>query len=113
MPVYYKHGHQEKWDYTPGEDVTAETAVKLGEDDDVIGVIVADTLANTRGAVAVSGVYDFPTDLTAAEQGDAAYLASNGKITATTTDTYAGRVVKQGTGRIWVSINMMWAPAGS
>ena len=113
MPAYYKHGHQEKWDYTPGADKTAGAVEKLGTDEDVIGVVVADVKANKLGSIAVTGVYEFPTDLTEAVQGDAAYLASNGKITATDTDVYAGRVVAQGSSVIWVSINKMFVPAGS
>ena len=115
MPAIYKHGLQDKWDYTPtGEDATAGDVVLLGTDDDLISVVVSDTEEDELGAVAVSGVYQFVTAVTDFAQGDPAYLAGSGAITDDTSDTYAGRVVRQySTTRVWVDINRGCAPAGS
>lgn len=44
-------------DYTPSADVAAGDVVAQG---DLIGVAKAPIAANTRGALAVTGVFDFP-----------------------------------------------------
>ena len=44
-------------DYTPGADVTAGDVVVQGE---LVGVAKVDIPANTLGALAVTGVFDFP-----------------------------------------------------
>jgi predicted RecA/RadA family phage recombinase len=44
-------------DYTPGADVTAGDVVVL---EDLVGVARLDIAANTLGALAVAGVFDFP-----------------------------------------------------
>ncbi len=114
MPVYLKHS-EPTWDYTPsGDDATAGGVVLLGDDNDVIGIVVADTEEDKLGAVRVTGVFDFPTDLTDTDVGTSVYLASSGKITETDTDTYAGRCAGAPSGgRIWVAINFMNEAAGS
>lgn len=44
-------------DYTPAADITAGEVVVQGE---LVGVAKIDIKANTLGALAVTGVYDFP-----------------------------------------------------
>ena len=44
-------------DYTPGADVSAGDVVVQG---DLVGVAKRDISANTLGALAVAGVFDFP-----------------------------------------------------
>ncbi len=44
-------------DYTPGSAVTAGTVVVQGE---LVGIAKLDIAANTLGALAVAGVFDFP-----------------------------------------------------
>ncbi|MFW6159439.1 MAG: DUF2190 family protein, partial [Planctomycetota bacterium] len=44
-------------DYTPGADVDAGTAVVQN---DLVGITKLDIKANTLGALAVTGVFDFP-----------------------------------------------------
>jgi len=52
-------------DYTPGADVAAGDVVVQGE---LVGVAKLDIAANTLGALAVQGVFDFPKS-TAASSG--------------------------------------------
>ena len=54
--VYFKHVG-DTIDYTPSSAVTAGTVVVQEE---LVGVAVNDIAANTKGALAVSGVFDFP-----------------------------------------------------
>lgn len=103
----FKHG-AETWDYTPVAATSAGDVVLLGDNDDVLGVAVADIEAAQLGAVYVEGVFEFTTAVTDFSQGDAAYYNSSSEtITETATDKYAGRVVSQPTSTtVRVSINM-------
>ena len=52
---FVQNGHSV--DYTPGADVASGDVVVQG---DMVGVAKLDIKANTLGALAVSGVFDFP-----------------------------------------------------
>ena len=110
----HRHGYTENWDYLPGgTDATAGDVVLLGAEDDLVGVVVTDIAANYRGAVSVSGVFEFDTEDTMA-QGDAAYVDSEGDITDDSTDTYAGRVARAtASGKVLVSLNIGTKPSAS
>jgi predicted RecA/RadA family phage recombinase len=109
----HKTGYTENWDLYSASAVTAGDVVLLGVDSDVVGVVTADIAAGGTGAASVTGVFEFDTDATIA-QGSACYVDASGDITATTSDTYAGRCAKAtASSKVWVSLNMMAAPAAS
>lgn len=56
MAVIFRH-EGDAIDYTPGADVAAGDVVVQGE---LVGVARLDIKANTLGALAVAGVFDFP-----------------------------------------------------
>ena len=93
--------------YTPVAAATAGDVVLLGVNEDLVGVVVADLAAGALGGIRVKGACEFATSETTMIQGDAAYYsAGGGEITATNTDTYAGRVAEYNTaGVITVALN--------
>lgn len=91
-------GESGVWDYTPTSAATAGDVVLLGDNDDILGVVVADTEASQLGAIRTNGIFEFTTAVSDFSQGDACYYDSvNNVITEDVTDTYAGRVASQPT----------------
>jgi len=82
-------------DYTPGSDVTAGDVVVQGE---LVGVATGDIDANTKGSLAVAGVFLFPkatTSGSALTAGDEVYWDAGASVVTTTvgSNKYAGKVV--------------------
>jgi len=81
-------------DYTPSAAVSAGDVIVQG---DLVGVATHDIAANTLGALAVTGVFQFPkSDQEALTAGAKVYWdASNTQVTATAdSNKYVGKVVK-------------------
>lgn len=75
-------------DYTPGADVDAGAVVVQGE---LVGVAVRAIPANTLGALAVTGVFDFPKGIggtTTVDAGAAVYWDAGAGVA--TTDAASG-----------------------
>lgn len=83
-------------DYTPGSNVAAGDVVVQG---DLVGIAKVPIPANTLGALAVTGVFDFPKNVasdTAIAAGEKVYWNATAKQ-ATETDTgnkYLGKTVR-------------------
>ena len=76
--IYKQHG--DAIDYTPTADVAAGDVVVFGN---LVGVAKLDIKAGELGALAVTGVFDFPMEAgcTLSEGYDAYWNASNGEVT--------------------------------
>lgn len=100
------------YDYTPGSAVAEGDIVILGER--IIGIAQSDIAANTKGALAVKGVFRFTTADTFV-QGEAAFMTAAGVITDDATDYYAGTVTKAVTSgtEVEVDINVQAEAYGS
>ncbi|MBW7905283.1 MAG: DUF2190 family protein [Phycisphaerae bacterium] len=95
MPAFFVHDGA-SIDHTPGSAVSAGDVVVQGE---LVGVAKLDIAANKLGALAVSGVFDFPKTAgggTAIAMGANVYWDNTNKV-ATTTATgnkLIGKVVR-------------------
>ncbi len=78
-------------DYTPGSDVSAGDVVVQGE---LVGVAKRPIAANTLGALAVTGVFDFPKPPEAISAGAKVYWEGSYATITATGNTYIGKAVK-------------------
>jgi len=86
-------------DYTPAEDVSAGDVIVQGE---LVGVAARDIKANTLGALAVAGVFDFAKATgsgTAINAGARVYWDNTAKVATITAlnNTLIGKCVKAAT----------------
>ena len=81
-------------DYTPGSDISAGDVIVQGE---LVGVAKLDIAADTFGALAVAGVFDFPKATgggTAIPAGKAVYWDLElGRVTANSGSAFLGHCV--------------------
>lgn len=103
MATYIQKG--DVIDYTPVAATPAGTVVAFGGG---IGVTTADIKAGELGALALTGVFEFPKASGAIDFGAAVYLTTGGKITASATGNtaagYAVAAAASGDGSIRVRI---------
>lgn len=92
-------------DYTPAEDKAAGAVVAFGAG---VGVVKEPIKAGELGALALTGVYEFPKASGAIDFGAAVYLTTGGEITASATGNtaagYAVAAAASGDGAIRVRI---------
>jgi predicted RecA/RadA family phage recombinase len=100
-------------DYTPSSAVSAGDIVSLGNvagnAASFIGIAKTDIAANVLGALAIRGVFEFPTATALATVGTKVYLSSAGLVTTTNTETPLGRTVAPSTEtntKVKVAINV-------
>ena len=92
-------------DYTPGSDVSAGDVVVQHE---LVGVTKRDIPANTLGALAVTGVFDFPKPPIAFIAGEKAYWDDSAAVPEAAGNTYIGKAVKaaaEGDGTVRVRLD--------
>ena len=90
MPTL-KQSETDVWDYTPSVSRAAGDLVILGK---VVGVVCRPLPANTKGAIAVRGVFTFDKVTGGAlAAGAVAFLHSNLKVTGSSTTTGIAGIV--------------------
>ncbi len=100
-------------DHTPSSAVAAGDIVCIGaaagNAGALVGVAKTAIAANALGALAIRGVFEFPTATALATIGVKVYLSSAGLVTTTNTETPLGRTVAASTDsntKVKVAINV-------
>ena len=80
-------------------DITAEKDIAVGDVvivEELVGVAVRDIAKDAAGALAISGIYEFPTDATEIKQGKPVYWdkAQSKVVTTAESNKYIGKVAK-------------------
>lgn len=89
--TFVQNGHS--IDYTPGADVASGDVVVQG---DLVGVAKTEIKANTLGALAVDGVFDFPKDTgsaTAISAGAKVYWDAVNEVATTDADSGTNKLI--------------------